>query len=75
MVLPKDDIAKRNFRITGNNAIDMHVGKRAFAAHTSWHEPRTAWRLAYCYLSASAEIRPWRKPDQRITAVGYQSHS
>ena len=34
MVLPKDDIAKRNFRITGNNAIDMHVGKRLRLRHT-----------------------------------------
>ena len=28
MVISKDDIVKRNFRITNNNAIDMHVGKR-----------------------------------------------
>ena len=28
MVVSKDDIAKRNFRITNNNAIDLHVGKR-----------------------------------------------
>ena len=24
----RDDIVERNFRITNNNAIDMHVGKR-----------------------------------------------
>ena len=29
MVISKDDIVERNFRITNNNAIDMHVGKRA----------------------------------------------
>ena len=28
MVVSKDDIAEQNFRITNNNAIDMHVGKR-----------------------------------------------
>ena len=28
MVISKDDIVERNFRITNNNAIDMHVGKR-----------------------------------------------
>ena len=28
MLISKDDIANRNFRITNNNAIDMHVGKR-----------------------------------------------
>ena len=29
MLISKEDIADRNFRITNNNAIDMHVGKRA----------------------------------------------
>ena len=29
MAVSKDDIVKRNFRITNNNEIDMHVGKRA----------------------------------------------
>ena len=28
MAISKDDIVERNFRITNNNAIDMHVGKR-----------------------------------------------
>jgi hypothetical protein len=28
MALSKDDIVERNFRITNNNATDMHVGKR-----------------------------------------------
>ena len=28
MPISKDGIADRNFRITNNNAIDMHVGKR-----------------------------------------------
>jgi len=28
MPISKDDIAERNFRITNNNAIDMHIGKR-----------------------------------------------
>ena len=27
MLISKDDIADRNFRIINNNAIDMHVGK------------------------------------------------
>ena len=34
MVISKDDIVKRNFRITNNNAIDMHVGKRVRQRHT-----------------------------------------
>src|SRR5210317_2585259 len=28
MAISKGDIVERNFRITNNNAIDMHVGKR-----------------------------------------------
>ena len=28
MAISRDDIVERNFRITNNNAIDMHVGKR-----------------------------------------------
>ena len=28
MAISKDDVVERNFRITNNNAIDMHVGKR-----------------------------------------------
>ena len=28
MAISKDDIVERNFHITNNNAIDMHVGKR-----------------------------------------------
>ena len=34
MVVSKDDIAEQNFRITNNNAIDMHVGKRVLLRHT-----------------------------------------
>jgi len=34
MLISKDDIADRNFRITNNNAIDMHVGKRLRLRHT-----------------------------------------
>ena len=34
MVLSKGDIAKRDFRITNNNEIDMHVGKRVRLRHT-----------------------------------------
>ena len=29
MAVSKDDIAEQNFRITNNNEIDMHFGKRA----------------------------------------------
>ena len=28
MAISKDDIVERNFGITNNNAVDMHVGKR-----------------------------------------------
>ena len=28
MAISKDDIVERNFRISNNNAVDMHVGKR-----------------------------------------------
>ena len=28
MLISKEDIADQNFRITNNNAMDMHVGKR-----------------------------------------------
>ena len=28
MAISRDDIVEQNFRITNNNAIDMHVGKR-----------------------------------------------
>ena len=28
MLASKDDVAERNFRISNNNSIDMHVGKR-----------------------------------------------
>lgn len=28
MAVSRDDEVERNFRITNNNAIDMHVGKR-----------------------------------------------
>ena len=34
MLISKDDIADRNSRITKNNAIDMHVGKRLRLRHT-----------------------------------------
>ena len=34
MVVSKDDSAEQNFRITNNNAIDMHVGKRVLLRHT-----------------------------------------
>ena len=34
MLISKDDIADQNFRITNNNAIDMHVGKRLRLRHT-----------------------------------------
>ena len=34
MAISKDDIVERNFRITDNNAIDMHVGKRVLLRHT-----------------------------------------
>ena len=41
MLTSKNDIADRNFRITNNNAIDMHVGKRL--------------RLRYALLGISQE--------------------
>ena len=28
MAISRDDIVEQSFRITNNNAIDMHVGKR-----------------------------------------------
>jgi hypothetical protein len=34
MLVSKDDIAEQNFRITDNNAIDMHVGKGVRLRHT-----------------------------------------
>ena len=34
MLISNEDIADRNFRITNNNAIDMHVGKRLRWHHT-----------------------------------------
>ena len=34
MLISKDDIADRNFGVTNNNAIDMHVGKRLRLRHT-----------------------------------------
>ena len=34
MLVAKDDIAERNFGITNNDAIDMHVGKRVRLRHT-----------------------------------------
>ena len=34
MAVSKDDITKRKFRITNNNAIDLHVGKRVRLRHT-----------------------------------------
>ena len=34
MLISKDDIADQNFRITNNNAIDMHVSKRLRLHHT-----------------------------------------
>jgi DNA-binding transcriptional regulator YiaG len=34
MAISKDDIVERNFRITNNNAIDMHVGKRVRLCRT-----------------------------------------
>ena len=33
MAISKDDIVERNFRITNNNAIDIHVGKRLRLRH------------------------------------------
>ena len=41
MAISKDDIVERNFCITNNNAIDMHVGKRL--------------RLRYALLGISQE--------------------
>ena len=34
MAIKREDIVERNFRITNNNAIDMHVGKRLRLRHT-----------------------------------------
>ena len=34
MAISKDDIVERNFRITNNNAIDMHVGKHVHLRRT-----------------------------------------
>ena len=34
MLISKEDIVDQNFRITNNNAIDMHVGKRLRWHHT-----------------------------------------
>ena len=34
MLTSTDDIADRNFRITNNNAIDMHVDERLRLRHT-----------------------------------------
>ena len=34
MLLSKDDIADQNFRITNNNAINMHVGEHLRLRHT-----------------------------------------
>ena len=34
MLISKEDIADRNFRITNKNANDMHVGKRLRLRHT-----------------------------------------
>ena len=34
MVISTEDSIERNFRITNNNAIDMHVGKRVRLRHT-----------------------------------------
>ena len=34
MLISKNGIADRNFLITNNNAIDMHVGKRLRLRHT-----------------------------------------
>ena len=34
MLISKDDIADRNFWVTNNNRIDMHVGKRLRLRHT-----------------------------------------
>ena len=34
MLISKDNIVDRNFRITNNNAIDMHVGKSLRLSHT-----------------------------------------
>ena len=36
MPVSKNDIVKRNFRITSNNAIDMHVGKPVRPRRTSF---------------------------------------
>jgi ribosome-binding protein aMBF1 (putative translation factor) len=35
MIISTKDSIERNFRITNNNAIDMHVGKRARLRRTS----------------------------------------
>ncbi len=34
MAISRNDIVERNPHITNNNAIDMHVGKRARQRHT-----------------------------------------
>ena len=34
MPVSKDDVVEQNFRITNNNAIDMHVAKRLRLRHT-----------------------------------------
>ena len=60
MVISTEDSIERNFRITNNNAIDMHVGKRVRLRRTllgmSQEQLGTAWNRIKHYLSAGAEI-------------------
>ena len=56
MVISTEDSIERNFQITNNNLIDMHVGKRGmFAAHIAWYELGTAWNRIKHHLPAGAE--------------------
>ena len=53
MLISRDDIADRNFRITNNNAIDMHVGKSLRLRYT----PRSISQEQLC---AELSVTSWQ---------------
>ena len=66
MAISKDDIVERNFRITNNNAIDMHVGKRVRLRRTLLG--MTEEQLGAELNVAFQEVQKYERGANRISA-------
>ena len=63
MAISKDDIVKRNFLITNNNEIDMHVGKRV-----RLRRGMSQWQLGAELNVTFQQVQKYERGANRISA-------